>query len=293
MTLGHKISKIMQWSAVGTVLFIGPISAALPIDYASPMGKENWHMVENPLRCSLTITIPYYGVGYFEQYATKTPHFILKKWEPVQRPLSAVVYAHPPVWKPHGQNFAITKTWVRPGAFGLFLAPDPTLKLLGYLSQGYEASFKYHSEQGFNVSVTLSPIRFQKAYSHFQRCLGNLLPFDYSAVKETVFHFDIDAKTIKEADKEQLKRIAVYMDADSEIEFIRIEGFADDSGRKGYNNAISQFRAQNVRDYLLKQGVPKYKIKIIWFGALKPVARNDTEEGRASNRRVVVFLPKK
>ena len=40
-------------------------------------------------------------------------------------------------------------------------------------------------------------------------------------------------------------------------------------------------------------GVPKKKLFVTWYGALKPVARNDTDEGRAANRRVIVNLIKK
>ena len=62
---------------------------------------------------------------------------------------------------------------------------------------------------------------------------------------------------------------------------------------ESYNNAMSQFRAQAVHNYLLKMGVPEEKLSTTWYGALKPVARNDTDEGRALNRRVSVLLIKR
>lgn len=278
---------------MGYAFAINTSFAALHVNYISPMGDEKWRMSGNPIRCGLSLMIPNYGIGYFEQYATKSPHFILRKWSQVQRSLPAQVVARSPVWKPFGPSFFVSRTFIKPGEYGIYLSREPALKLLTYLSQGYQANFNYQSEEGFDVTVALSPIRFQKVFSLYQRCLGNLLPFNYDDVKESVFHFGIDSKMLTDADKDQLRHIAQYVAADTRIEKVRVEGYADESGRKGYNNAISQFRAEAVKHYLLGLGVPKKKLSVTWFGALKPIARNDTDEGRAANRRVVISLIKK
>ena len=83
------------------------------------------------------------------------------------------------------------------------------------------------------------------------------------------------------------------MQADGQVEVVRVVGYADDSGRKGYNNAISEFRAEAVGNYLLSVGLAKKKLYVTWVGAQQPVARNDTDEGRAANRRVVINVLKK
>ena len=294
MALGHISGKSILASIVSSMLYMTSAIAVPHIDYASPMGDEHWKMSGNPLRCGLSLVIPNYGIGYFEQYATKTPHFILRKWDQVQRALPAQVVAKPPVWKPLLLNsYVVARSYIKPGEYGIYLNREPALKLLVFLSQGYQANFNYLSEEGFSVTVSLSPIRFQKVYSKYQQCLGGLLSFDYDDVKETVFHFGIDSKFLTDEDKSQLRRIAQYVAADLQIDVIRIVGYADESGRKGYNNAISQFRAEAVKNYLLWLGVPKRKLSVTWVGALKPIARNDTDEGRAANRRVVIDLIKK
>ena len=257
------------------------------LDFASPMGDERWHMSGNRLRCGLSLAIPDYGVGYFEQYATKNPHFILRTWEQVPRTRPTLVIASPPAWKA-GPNFIVAKSSIKPGLFGVFLTRDPALKLLYFLSKGYEANFNYRNEEGFTTTVMLSPIRFQKEYAYYQHCISNLLPFNYKEIKESIFHFSTDSHSINDEDKDQLRRIAQYLTADPQVDVIHIVGYTDDSGRKGYNNAISQFRAQAVARYLMFLGVPKNKLYVTWVGAQQPVARNDTDDGRASNRRVVV-----
>lgn len=266
--------------------------AALPVQYASPMGKENWQMTGNPLRCGLSLTIPEYGIAYFEQFATKPPHFILRKWSEVERASSALVMAKAPVWKPDGNQYAIARTFVKPGKYGIFLPREPALKMLTFLYQGYQTSFSYQSEQGFAETVVISPIKFQKVYSKYQRCLSGLLDFDYDDVRESVFYFDVDNYELSEADQNQLRKIATYVKADPGIEKIKITGHSDDTGRKGYNNAVSQIRAESVRNYLLKLGINAKKISTTWVGQMKPIARNDTDAGRAKNRRVVVILKK-
>jgi outer membrane protein OmpA-like peptidoglycan-associated protein len=293
MEFGRKTSKLVRAGVVSCLLVAGSTFATPHVDFASPMGAEQWRMSGNPIRCGLSLLIPNYGIGYFEQFATKPPHFILRKWEQVPRPLGAQVLAKQPSWKPFGQSFLVAKTFIRPGDYGIFLPREPALKLLTYLSQGYQANFNYLSEEGFGITVALSPIKFQKVYSKYQRCLGSLLSFDYAQVKETIFHFGVDSKFLTDADKDQLRRIAKYVEADVQIEKITVVGYADDTGRKGYNNAVSQFRAEAVKFYLIWLGVPKKKLSVTWYGALKPIARNDTDDGRAANRRVVINLLKK
>lgn len=289
-----KIKRKTAGLAIGMSLSLLNASyAGIAVDYASPMGAENWRMSGNPLRCGLALTIPDYGIAYFEQYATKPTHFILRKWQEVQRRLPASVYAASPVWKPKGSRFLVSRSHIQPGKYGIYLDRDPSLKLLTYLSRGYLTEINYKSEQGFDVAVRLSPIHFQTVYSKFQRCLSGLLDYTFDDVRRTVFRFGVEDTELSEDAREQLKRIATYVKADHQVQVIRIMGYTDDLGRRGYNNAISQYRAEAVYKYLLKLGVSKNRMNVTWFGMLKPIARNDTEEGRAANRRVIVVLRKK
>ncbi len=67
---------------------------------------------------------------------------------------------------------------------------------------------------------------------------------------------------------------------------ISIEGHTDSQGSDDYNLRLSQRRADAVRDYLIARGVPAENLKSIGFGESRPIAPNDTEEGREKNRRV-------
>lgn len=66
---------------------------------------------------------------------------------------------------------------------------------------------------------------------------------------------------------------------------VRIEGHADAFGSEDYNMELGRKRADVVRQYLVSRGVPDQGIEVVSHGETKPVATNDTEEGRAMNRR--------
>lgn len=189
-------------------------------------------------------------------------------------------------------NFLISKTAISPGKYGVFLKREPALKALTYLSRGFITKFQYHSEEGFAVSVILSPVKFQEPYAKYQECLGNLLDYTFQSVAVTVILFNTDEAELSEAAKKQLDKVAEYFRADAQIKKIAIAGYADSTGRKSYNNAVSEDRAEAVSRYLSSKGIDKHELTVTWYGATKPAESNDTEEGQAANRRVVVKLIK-
>jgi OOP family OmpA-OmpF porin len=67
---------------------------------------------------------------------------------------------------------------------------------------------------------------------------------------------------------------------------INVEGYTDWTGPEGYNQRLSERRAEAVRDYLVTQGIPAAQLNAVGFGEANPIATNETREGRALNRRV-------
>lgn len=72
---------------------------------------------------------------------------------------------------------------------------------------------------------------------------------------------------------------------------MRIEGHTDSKGPENYNQTLSEHRAQAVADYILSKSynVNTSDIEIVGMGESNPVASNETQMGRAKNRRVVIF----
>jgi outer membrane protein OmpA-like peptidoglycan-associated protein len=87
-----------------------------------------------------------------------------------------------------------------------------------------------------------------------------------------------------------LDTVADVLGAHSELK-IQVEGHTDSQGDAGYNKTLSQQRAESVVAYLVKKGIDKSRLTARGFGKDKPIADNNTEEGRAQNRRVVFAIP--
>ena len=76
---------------------------------------------------------------------------------------------------------------------------------------------------------------------------------------------------------------------DKKALWVEIEGHTDNTGDAAYNERLGQARAEAVKRYLYeKHQVPLHKINVISYGEEKPVAPNNTRDGRAQNRRVVI-----
>ncbi len=67
---------------------------------------------------------------------------------------------------------------------------------------------------------------------------------------------------------------------------IDVYGHTDSTGTEAYNQTLSERRAQAVANYLIAQGISSARIATRGYGELQPIASNETEEGRAANRRV-------
>ena len=67
---------------------------------------------------------------------------------------------------------------------------------------------------------------------------------------------------------------------------IEISAHTDNTGDAAYNQQLSEKRASSVRDYMVSQGIAKDRMEVKGYGEDKPVADNNTREGRAANRRV-------
>jgi OmpA-OmpF porin, OOP family len=67
---------------------------------------------------------------------------------------------------------------------------------------------------------------------------------------------------------------------------IEIAGHTDTDGEEAFNQALSEKRAQSVTDYLVRAGLPAARFTPMGYGSSQPVASNDTDEGKAQNRRI-------
>ncbi len=97
--------------------------------------------------------------------------------------------------------------------------------------------------------------------------------------------FASNRTTIQAESFPRLDRVVEFM-AHKPSARIRVAGHTDNVGNPQRNLALSEARARAVRDYLVSQGIDGGRIEAVGYGDQRPVASNDTEEGRAQNRRI-------
>jgi len=105
-------------------------------------------------------------------------------------------------------------------------------------------------------------------------------------------HFDFDKSEITPTANVILDRVAESMLAHPEVYF-EIAGHTDSVGTFAYNFLLSARRANAVRNYLIRQGVPASRMTAVGYGEGFPIAPNATVEGRALNRRGIEIRVKK
>ncbi len=98
-------------------------------------------------------------------------------------------------------------------------------------------------------------------------------------------HFNFLSAALTEDSKPIIGRAATVLAEYPELR-LEIQGHTDSDGDPAFNHELSRKRAESVRSELIKSGVDKARINAVGYGGTKPKASNETEEGRATNRRI-------
>jgi outer membrane protein OmpA-like peptidoglycan-associated protein len=102
-------------------------------------------------------------------------------------------------------------------------------------------------------------------------------------------NFKFGQSAMPETVTPELDQLITTLKANPNGSYIEIEGHTDDRGAKEINYKLGMERAENVKRYLYENHqIPLHKINVISYGEEKPVAPNNTRDGRSQNRRVVI-----
>lgn len=128
-------------------------------------------------------------------------------------------------------------------------------------------------EEGFKKSLTFGPLELKEALDKDGRVILYDILFDY------------DQATLKQESDKQLQHIVTLLIQNPDLK-IEIQGHTDNEGEDEYNLTLSEQRANTVLQYLQLFGISTDRLLAKGYGESQPVSTNDTEEGRAKNRRV-------
>lgn len=97
--------------------------------------------------------------------------------------------------------------------------------------------------------------------------------------------FDVNKATIKPESMKEINRIKALMDENPSLKY-EVQGHTDSTGNPDSNQKLSEKRAQAIVDKMVELGVSPNRLKAVGKGETSPIGDNNTEAGRAKNRRV-------
>ena len=110
---------------------------------------------------------------------------------------------------------------------------------------------------------------------------------NFSVAETATVNFALESSALSDEAMATLNVIAGQV---QEGDFVELHGYTDTTGADGYNIALSQRRAENVKRYLVSRDVALFRIEIVGLGNVSPATSNDTREGREQNRRVEISV---
>ncbi len=158
-------------------------------------------------------------------------------------------------------------------------------------------------EQGkkYDIAVIQYDLRFDFGVKEIPN-VGGPLNFDMKLAIgiDTIYgniytlknvYFETDKATLKSSSNRSLDSLYNVLKHNPDL-IVEIAGHTDNEGSESYNLRLSQKRAQAVRDYILDKGISEKRVKAKGYGEHDPIADNNTEEGKAKNRRTEVRIIK-
>lgn len=109
--------------------------------------------------------------------------------------------------------------------------------------------------------------------------------------RNPISDYPTNSAEVPDFQKQALRDLASELKSNKFITVV-VSGHTDITGSAEYNLKLSMRRAANVKAYLIAQGAPADRVKIEYYGITRPIASNDTVEGRKKNRRVDIEIIK-
>ncbi|MBL7883582.1 MAG: OmpA family protein [Bacteroidia bacterium] len=152
------------------------------------------------------------------------------------------------------------------------------------LQYGKKYSFRANKEHFYAVNDFLDVMNLSE-YKEIEKDLY-LVPVEIGqTIRLNNIFFDFNKADLKTESYEELDRLTKFLQDNKKIE-IEIGGHTDNVGSDEYNQKLSQQRVESVVAYIVSKGIDKVRLQAKGYGESKPIANNDTEEGKSTNRRV-------
>jgi peptidoglycan-associated lipoprotein len=199
---------------------------------------------------------------------------------PANRPptFNGPIQANPPTLEP-GQSTNLSSPATDPDGDVIvytWSAPAGTFNPQAGMNTVWTAP---NQEGNYPLTVTASDGRGGMATNSITIPVMRRAPITFEDV-----HFDFDRSTLRPEAIQILDRAVMTLQGNPMLT-VTIEGHTDSVGTAEYNLSLGERRANAVRDYLLSRGIAAGRMRTVSYGEERPAADNNTDAGRAMNRR--------
>ena len=260
--------------------------------YVADMHESQWTSRSEKLFCELTHIIPRYGVARFKQPAGEEIRFEMSTFNASNQQQNVNIDSTNPEWRFLSGERNLGNTNDNGGNVPFGLNRGAALRLLYELENGMRPIFTYKDAADATevMNIGLSSVNFREAHRAFNHCVAELLPFGFDDVNFTKVNFEFNSDQLNSEMRENIDRVIKFVKHDSTARRIIIGGHTDWVGTELYNDDLSRFRTYRVLDYLTNNGIPESMIEYAAYGEIAPIATNETDRGRAANRRVTLQI---
>ncbi|KPP97154.1 OmpA family protein [Marinobacter sp. HL-58] len=254
--------------------------------YGAGIENSQWYLSESVFECTLVHQVPGYGRAVFRHKAGESLSFFLESETPVMRPGRGMLVVEAPSWRPGTAPRSVGRVNVDDSRRPVSLDSRQAMILVQGLLEGMDPTVTRESWYDSSpVRVKVSNINFAGTFSEYRSCTSGLLPVNYDQIKRSRIPFAAGSTSLSGPDRELLDNIVAYVQADSTVERIFVDGHTDSSGSRIDNRALSEERANVVADYLIGQGIDTDLVTVRAHADQYPAS------GRpADNRRTTIRL---
>lgn len=278
--------------------WISLVSGAWADTYKSPIDKEAWSTESSKRLCTLSQTIPGYGIATFSQKAGERLEFLLETSLGRLSESKVLIIDAPADWKASTSRGPkqLAEIKASTGKTAIHLSKMTPYQMMSALTEGREPRIEFqlandvvakkqlsHKDKD---TVILTTPGFQSAYKTYLTCINELVAYPFDAIKKSTIYFESGSRALDEATMKKLDALAEHIIHDENVYRIDLTGHSDSKGGYMSNRQTANERMWKVKDYLVFQGVDPELFTLKGFGDRMPIAPNKTAEGRAKNRRV-------
>lgn len=263
--------------------------------YYADFDTSQWNVNASVFACTMSQSIPHFGEAVFTRQAGEPLLFHLEATDSDMAAGRALLTSSPPVWRQGLLEQDIGYVDVVRSNRPVSLDETQTRVVLAEIFKGMMPTLTrraWYNELD-SVQVAVSPVNFQAAYRSYQSCTQNLLPVNFSQIERSTVFWGAGQMELGAQNRAMLDDIILYVQADSSIYSIQINGFTDTAGASRDNLESSRLRAFAVHEYFVNRGVEEDILETRYFGETSEyliVPNERTADDRNRNRRVTLLL---